>query len=75
MSVEDISRVSREILRPDQLSIVLVGDASAFIEDLKALGFAGFERIPLSQLDLNAATLKRRAGGADPLLPAPRPPV
>ena len=55
----DIQRVARQLLKPDQLSIVLVGDASAFVEQLKALGFAEFERIPLSELDLNTATLRR----------------
>lgn len=55
----DIQRVARQLLKPDQLSIVLVGDAGAFVEQLKALGFAEFERIPLSELDLNSATLRR----------------
>ena len=55
----DIQRVAREILRPDRLSIVLVGDASAFVEQLKALGFEEFERIPLSQLDVTSPTLRR----------------
>jgi zinc protease len=58
---DDIQRVARQILRPDQLSIVLVGDASAFIGQLKTLGFEEFERIPLSQLDLGSPTLRRPA--------------
>ena len=37
-----------QFLKPDQLSIVLVGDASAFVDQLKALGFTEFERIPLA---------------------------
>ncbi|MFI5177229.1 MAG: M16 family metallopeptidase [Vicinamibacterales bacterium] len=60
VTVGDISRVTRELLKPDQLSIVLVGDAAAFVDDLKALGFGDFERIPLAQLDLNSPTLKRK---------------
>jgi zinc protease len=55
----DIQRVAREFFKPDQLTIVLVGDASAFVDELKALGFPEFERIPLSQLDLNSVTLRR----------------
>ena len=65
----DIQRVSKEFLMPDKLSIVLVGDASAFANQLKAAGFPDFERIPLSQLDLNSPTFKRAApapGGGDP---------
>jgi zinc protease len=72
VSVGDITRVSREFLKPDQLSIVLVGDATAFANDLKALGFTDFERIPLAELDLNSPTLKRTPS-ADREQPRPRP--
>ena len=77
VSVGDITRVSRDFLKPDQLSIVLVGDASAFADDLKALGFTEFERIPLAQLDVNSPTLKRSSsGGRDRPRPRPaRPPA
>ena len=70
-------QVGREILRPDQLSIVLVGDASAFADDLKALGFTDFERIPLAQLDLNSPTLKRtpQTGRERPRPRPARPPA
>lgn len=61
VTVGDVTRVSREFLKPDQLAIVLVGDAQTFVADLKALGFADFERIPLAQLDLNSPTLKRNS--------------
>jgi zinc protease len=57
----DIQRVAKTFLKPDQLSIVLVGDASVFGPQLKTLGFAEFERIPLAQLDLSSPTLKRGA--------------
>jgi zinc protease len=60
VTVGDISRVTRELLKPDLLTIVLVGDAAAFVDDLKALGFGDFERIPLAQLDLNSPSLKRK---------------
>jgi zinc protease len=77
ISVGDITRVSRQLLKPDQLSIVLVGDASAFADDLKALGFTGVERIPIAQLDLNSPTLKRSssAGANRPPPPPSRPPA
>ena len=56
---DDIQRVARALLRPDQLSIVLVGDASAFVEQLNTLGFEEFERISISELDLGSPTLRR----------------
>jgi zinc protease len=56
---DDIQRVAREYLRPDRLSIVLVGDASVFAGQLAAVGFEEFERIPLTDLDLIAADLRR----------------
>lgn len=59
----DIQRVARQLLRPDALSIVLVGDAATFVNQLKEAGFSDFERIPVSQLDLDAPSL-RRTGGA-----------
>ncbi|HXH07749.1 MAG TPA: pitrilysin family protein, partial [Vicinamibacterales bacterium] len=59
VSVDDISRVARAYLRPDRLSIVLVGDASVFADKLPAAGFPAFERIPLTELDLTAADLRR----------------
>jgi zinc protease len=55
----DIQRVARQFLKPEQLSIVLVGDASVFADELKAAGFADFERIPIGELDLNAPSLRR----------------
>lgn len=56
---EDIQRVAQQYLRPDRVSIVLVGDASVFAKQLAAVGFDQFERIPLSQLDLTAPDLRR----------------
>jgi zinc protease len=75
----DIQRVAQQILAPDRLSIVLVGDASAFVDQLKAVGFPQFERIPLSQLDVNSPTLRRgivptgRAVTGPPPAPPARP--
>ncbi len=61
----DIQRVARQFVKPDQLSIVLVGDASAFASQLKSVGFTDFERIPVSELDLNSPTLRRQARQPD----------
>jgi len=41
------------------LAIVLVGNADAFVKDLKGIGFGEYERIPIAQVDLLAADLKR----------------
>jgi len=63
VTVADIQRVARQFLFPDRLSIVLVGDASTFAGQLKAMGFEQFERIPIAQLDLSAPNLRKAAGG------------
>ena len=73
----DIQRVARQFLKPDQLSIVLVGDASAFVDQLKALGFTEFERIPLaaarSQLaDARGAARRRPRATAAGVTPTHR---
>ena len=61
----DIQRVAKQFLKPDKLSIVLVGDASVFADQLKENGFGEFERIPLSQLDISSPTLKRSGSPPD----------
>jgi zinc protease len=60
VTVDGIQRVAREYLEPDRLSIVLVGNASAFKDQLARAGFGRYEVIPLSQLDLTAADFTRR---------------
>jgi zinc protease len=67
---DDIQRVAREYLRPDRLSIVLVGDASVFAKQLAGVGFDQFERIALSDLDLGSADLKRHGSPANRFQPA-----
>lgn len=57
----DIQRVAKQFLFPDRLSIVLVGDASSFVTQLKAAGIENFERIPASDLDLSAPNLRKPA--------------
>ena len=44
--VEDIQRVARNYLRPDRLTIVLVGDAASFVKQLPGAGFDKFEVVP-----------------------------
>jgi zinc protease len=67
---DDIQRVAREYLRPDRLSIVLVGDATVFAKQLAGVGFDQFERIALSDLDLGSADLKRRGPPTNRFQPA-----
>jgi zinc protease len=56
---DDVQRVARQYVRPDRLSIVLVGNAKAFIPQLQRVGFSDFEVIPIEELDLMSATLRR----------------
>lgn len=69
VTVDDIQRVAREYLHPDRLSIVLVGDASAFAKQLPGVGFEQFERIPLEELDLALVGLRRQRTPVGPLKP------
>ena len=59
---DEIQRVARWFIRPSQLSIVLVGDADKFVNDLKGVGFGSFERIPIERVDLMSADLMKPAG-------------
>jgi hypothetical protein len=56
---DDVQRVARQYIRPDRLSVVLVGNAKAFVPQLRAAGFPDFEVIPLGDLDLGSPTLSR----------------
>jgi zinc protease len=59
ITVDDIQRVARQYLLPDRLSIVLVGDASTFGKQLAGVGFDQVELIPMAELDLTSADLRR----------------
>jgi zinc protease len=63
VTTDEVQRVSRFYLRPDRLSIVLVGNSQAFIPQLRRLGFDRFEVIEMNNLDLTTPDFKR-AGGA-----------
>ena len=58
VTVDDIQQVAEDHLRPANLSIVLVGDASTFVRDLPGVGFDRFEVIPLAELDLSTTDLR-----------------
>ena len=57
---DDVLRVARTYMQPDRLSIVMVGDAARFKDQLGKAGFGNYELIPLNALDLTTADLKRR---------------
>ena len=57
---DDILRVARTYVKPDRLSIVMVGNAAAFKEQLGRAGFGSYELIALGDLDLTAASFKKR---------------
>ena len=53
VSPGDIQRVARNFLQPENLAIVLVGDASSFIDDLEGVGFDDYEVVPISEVDVS----------------------
>jgi zinc protease len=57
---DDVLRVARTYVQPDRLSIVMVGDAAKFKDQLGKAGFSNYELISLGDLDLTAANLKKR---------------
>ncbi len=62
---DDIQRVAKALLRPDRLSVVLVGNSAAFASQLKGVGFETFETVDLADLDLTSATFKRTSVKAE----------
>jgi zinc protease len=70
VTVDDIQRVAKLYLKPDRLSVVLVGNAAAFTDQLKGTGFSAFETVDIQNLDLTAVDFKRpgrsAGGGAAP---------
>ena len=56
---DDIQRVAKALLRPDRLSVVLVGNSAAFASQLRGVGFGTFETVELGELDLTSASFKR----------------
>ena len=64
-TVDDIQRVTRTYLQPQRLSIVLVGDVSAFIDDLPGVGFDNVDVLSIDELDLSRADLRRSSAAHD----------
>jgi len=60
----DIERVTRAYFRPDRLSIVLVGNAAAFLPLLQRAGFGSAEVVSLADLDLTTANLRNPLWGS-----------
>lgn len=61
---DDIERVARYYLHPDRLSIVLVGNAAAFVSQLRGLGFNRVEVIDAADLDVMAPDFRRASANA-----------
>ena len=59
VTVEDIRRVARTYLQPDRLAIVLVGEARAFVNDLRRAGFGNVEVLSVAELDLSRPDFRR----------------
>jgi zinc protease len=72
---DDVQRVARYYLRPDRLSIVLVGNASAFVEQMRGIGFGTYELIDMPLLDLTAPDFKLAARPSRIGYAAPPPPA
>ncbi len=62
VTVDDIERVARFYLKPDAVSVVLVGNASVFASQLRGVGFGRYETISVDDLDLLTTDFKK--GGA-----------
>ncbi|HEY3384002.1 MAG TPA: pitrilysin family protein [Vicinamibacterales bacterium] len=60
VSVDDIARATLKYLKPDRLSIVLVGNASVFLDQLRRVGFSKVEVVRLADLDLTTADFKKK---------------
>ena len=63
ITADDIQRVARQYLKPDRLSVVLVGDASKFVKDLKGVGFDEVELVSLADLDLTTVDFRKPTRG------------
>jgi zinc protease len=69
VTADDIQRVTRAHLKPDRLSIVLVGYGPFILNELARLGFRGAEWIRIETLDLTSADLRGPPLDARPAVP------
>ena len=60
VDVDDIEGVAMRYLRPDRLSVVLVGNAAAIGEQLRGVGFGKYELVKLEELDLTTPDFRRK---------------
>ncbi len=58
VSPEAALAVSRRIVRPENASLIIVGKAAEFIDELRR-DYPNVEVIPVSELDLNSPTLRK----------------
>jgi zinc protease len=75
VTAADVQRFAKERIRPDRMSIVLAGNASAFMDSLKKTfgNTADIEVIPASELDLLRADLRKpKAAQAAPAAADPK---
>ena len=60
IGVLDVASAAWDFIKPDRLSVVLVGNAAAFVKELGGAGFGRYERIPIDELDLLAADFRKK---------------
>ena len=60
VDVDEVSARRVEIRAAGSAAVVLVGNASAFLDQLKGVGFGKYEVVRLSELDLSAVSFKRK---------------
>jgi outer membrane lipoprotein-sorting protein len=61
---DEIQRVTRAYFRPDRMSIVLVGNAAAFLPLLARVGFRNADVVSLADLDLTTVNLRNPLWGS-----------
>jgi len=63
IDVDALESASIRYLRPERLSVVLVGNAAAFLGQLRGVGFGKYEIVKLEELDVMAADFRQKSGG------------
>jgi zinc protease len=64
VTVEELQRVTRAYLKPERLSVVLVGNAKGFAGQLPGFGFDDYEVVGVRDLDITTADLRRASSDA-----------